>query len=179
MQDKIVDKANSRKRGQTKSNRGKTKTILDNKAKRLTARETNIGGKTTFSVKSIMTSFKDTTEYGQSFRKMTCEEQTSEVSRLNKGAASGMKGAIKKQRIQSQFKELVTDKMKEYVIQNRTIQTDMFRAITASRVLYHMKLNHISVGEWVDVAGDITSGWNSEGGIGVIIGIHDGLVDVK
>ncbi len=69
--------------------------------------------------------------------------------------------------------------MKEYVIQNRTNQTDMFRAITASRVLHHMQLNHISVGEWVDVAGDITPGWNSEGGIGVIIGIHDGLVDVK
>ncbi len=122
MEDVSVNKVNSRKRGQTKPNRAKKKTILD-KAKRLSARETNVGGKTTFSVESIMTSFKDTTEYGQSFRKMTSEEQTSEVLRLNKGAASGMKGAIKKQRIQSQFKELVTDKMKEYLIQNRTQQT--------------------------------------------------------
>jgi hypothetical protein len=132
-----------------------------------------------FSIESVMTTFKDTTEYGQSFRKMNSEEQTLEVLRLNQGAASGMKGAIKKQLIQSQFQGLVTDKMKEYVIQQRTNQTDMFRAITASRDQQHMKLNHISVGEWVEVVGDITPGWNSEGGIGVIIGIHDGLVDVK
>jgi hypothetical protein len=165
MEDDSVDKVNTRKRGQTKSNRAK--------------KTTNVGGKITFSVESIMTSFNDSTEYGQSFRKMTSEEQTLEVLQLNKGAASGLKGAIKKQRIQSQFKDIVTDKMKEYVIQNRAQQTDMFRAITTSRDLQHMKLKHISVGEWVEVAGDITPGWNSEGGIGVIIGIHDGLVDVK
>ena len=173
-----VDKPRSRKRGKTKQVRGKTKLIVA-KAKRMSARESNIGGKTTFSVESIMTSFKDTTEYGQSFRNMTSEQQTTEVVRLNKGAAIGMKAAIKNQRITSQFKEVVTDKMKEYVIQNRTQPTEMFRAITASRVLHHMKLSHISVGEWVEVAADITPGWNSEGGIGVIIKITDSLVDVK
>ncbi len=52
-----------------------------------------------------MTSFKDTTEYGQSFREMNSDEQQTEVVRLNKGAVSGMKGAIKKQRIHSQFKD--------------------------------------------------------------------------
>ncbi len=185
IENQSVNKPCSQKRGKTKqvigkTKRGKTKEApIVAKAKRMSARESNIGGKTTFSVDSIMTSFKDTTEYGQSFRCMTSEQQTTEVVRLNKGAAIGMKAAIKNQRITSQFKDVVTDKMKEYVIHNRTQPTEMFRAFTASRVLHHMKLSHISVGEWVDVAADITPGWNSEGGIGVIIKITDSLVDVK
>ncbi len=88
--------------------------------------------------------------YGQSFRNMTSEEQKTEVLRLNKGAASGRKGAIKKQRIHSQFKDLVSEKMKEYVIQNRTQQTNMFRSITTSRVLQNLQLNRISVGERIE-----------------------------
>jgi hypothetical protein len=97
--------------------------------KRKSARESNIGGKTTFSVESIMPAFKDTTEYGLSFRGMDCDEQKNEVVRLNKGAACGMKGAIKKQRIHSQFKDAVSEKMKAYVIQNRTQPSNMFRAV--------------------------------------------------
>ncbi len=112
IEDQAIDKPLSRKRGITKQVRGRTKPHVA-KVKRMSARESNVSGKTTFSVESILTSFKDTTEYGQSFRTMTSEEQTTEVVRLNKGAAVGMKAAIKKQRITSQFKDVVTDKMKE------------------------------------------------------------------
>jgi hypothetical protein len=35
------------------------------------------------------------------------------------------------------------------------------------------------VGEWVEVDADRTPGWNSEGGIGVIVSVQTGLADVK
>ncbi len=37
----------------------------------------------------------------------------------------------------------------------------------------------ISVGEWVEVDADRTPGYNSEGGIAVIISVYDDLADVK
>jgi hypothetical protein len=35
------------------------------------------------------------------------------------------------------------------------------------------------VGEWVEVDADRTPGYNSEGGIAVVIAVADALVDVK
>ena len=40
-------------------------------------------------------------------------------------------------------------------------------------------LKFLSVGEWVEVDADRTPGYNSEGGIAVIISVHDDLADVK
>jgi hypothetical protein len=37
----------------------------------------------------------------------------------------------------------------------------------------------LSVGEWVEVDADRTPGYNSEGGIAVITGVHDNIADVK
>jgi hypothetical protein len=71
----------------------------------------NSGGKTTFTVDSVMLAFTDKTEFGISFREMNAEQQKLEVDTLNKGAATGLKGAMKKNRIQVQFKTLVTEKM--------------------------------------------------------------------
>ncbi len=55
----------------------------------------------------------------------------------------------------------------------------MFRATPPSRPLSLMSPMFISVGEWVKVDADQTPGWNSEGGVGVIIDVHDTLADVK
>ncbi len=126
--------------------------------KRKSKHEANSGGKTTFTVDSVLEAFKETTEYGLSFRSMTLDGQKSEVVRLNKGAANGMKGAIRKQRIDVQFKELVSDKMKAYLIANRTEQTRMFRAVTQTRVLQKLQIRFISIGEWVEVDADGTPG---------------------
>ncbi len=139
----------------------------------------NSGGKTTFSIDSVIESFKETTEYGASFRSMTAEEQATEVVRLNKGAASGMKGAIRKQKIDVQFKELVKEKMKAFIISNRTEQASMYRNVVQPRILHKLQLKFLSVGEWVEVDADRTPGWNSEGGIAVIVGVNEGLADVK
>jgi hypothetical protein len=110
---------------------------------------------------------------------MTPETQAMEVVRLNKGAATGMKGAIRKQRIDVQFKTIVSDRMKEYLIENRTEPQKMFRAVTQPRILQKLQLRFLSIGEWVEVDADRTPGWNSEGGIAVIINVNDGLADVK
>ncbi len=99
--------------------------------------------------------------------------------RLNKGAATGMKGAIKKRKIDVQFKDLVKDKMRDFIIANRTQQNGMFHAVHQTKLLQSMQIKFLSVGEWVEVEPDISPDWNSEGGIGVITLVTDGLADVK
>ncbi len=60
----------------------------------------NVGGTKTFTaVEGVLSTFPEKTEYGISFRAMSEDDKKLEVVRLNKGAASGMKGAIKKMRI--------------------------------------------------------------------------------
>jgi hypothetical protein len=110
---------------------------------------------------------------------MNAEQQKLEVDTLNKGAATGLKGAMKKNRIQVQFKTLVTEKMREYLVANRTDSCNMFRTITHTRVAQKLQLKYLSIGEWVEVDADRTPGWNSEGGIAVVINVNDGLADVK
>jgi hypothetical protein len=110
---------------------------------------------------------------------MTSETQAMEVVRLNKRAATGMKGAIRKQRIDVQFKTLVSERMKEFLIQNRTQPQHMFRTVAQPRILQKLQLRFLSIGEWVEVDADMTPGWNSEGGIAVIIDFNDGIADVK
>ncbi len=115
-------------------------------AKRKAKQEVNSGGKTTFSIESVFDSFKESTEYGASFRSMDVEAQKLEVVRLNKGAATGMKGAIRKQRIDVQFKSLVSEKLKAHLIANRTEQKNMFRTITQPRILQKLQLKFLSGG---------------------------------
>ncbi len=115
-------------------------------AKRKGKQELNRGGKTTFSIESVLESFQDTTEYGAAFRSMTADAQQTEVVRLNKGAASGMKGAIRKQRIDTQFKEVVSEKMKAFFIGNRTEPKSMIRHVVQARNLHKLQLKFLSVG---------------------------------
>jgi hypothetical protein len=110
---------------------------------------------------------------------MNAEQQKIEVDTLNKGAACGMKGTIKKNRIDVQFKTLVSDRMREYLVANRTDGINMFRAITHPRVTQNLQLKFLSIGEWVEVDADLAPGWNSEGGIAVVTNVNDGLADVK
>jgi hypothetical protein len=72
-----------------------------------------------------------------------------------------------------------SDKMKANLIANRTEQTRMFKAVTQPRSLQKLQIKFLSIGEWVEVDANRTPGWNSEGGIAVIINVNDGLADVK
>jgi hypothetical protein len=70
--------------------------------------------------------------------------------------------------------------MRDYYILNRTDQQSMFRAVTQKpRSVQRLQLKFLSIGEWVEVDADRTPGWNSEGGIGVIVNVTDGLADIR
>jgi hypothetical protein len=55
----------------------------------------------------------------------------------------------------------------------------MFHAAPSTRTAILQDVNFISVGEWVEVDADRSVGYNSEGGIAVIIKVEDDLADVK
>jgi hypothetical protein len=129
---------------------------------------------------SVLQEFSAETEYGQSFRALESSDQKLELVRLNKGAVKGTKEAIKTKLITTKYKQVCADKMREFLIEQRpSLSSTMFRAALPSRPLLLMSPTFMSVGEWVEVDADRTPGWNSEGGVGVIIEVHDTLADVK
>ncbi len=69
--------------------------------------------------------------------------------------------------------------MQQYLIDNRQPVQSMFRGNAAARNLRLLSPEFISVGEWVEVDADRTPGWNSEGGIGVVVSVQDAFADVK
>jgi hypothetical protein len=62
---------------------------------------------------------------------------------------------------------------------NRTPQALMFHCVPKIASAITSDPKFLSVGEWVEVDADRTPGYNSEGGIAVIIAVHDDLADVK
>jgi hypothetical protein len=145
----------------------------------------NRGGKadgtldTTYTEESVLENWGESTDYGVSFRNMNSEERLAEVVVLNKGAAKGMKGLIKSKLLVKHYKTLVADKLRDHIIACRELPSAMFRAPPKTANLVTSDINFLSVGEWVEVDADRTPGFNSEGGIAVIIGVHDALADVK
>jgi hypothetical protein len=133
----------------------------------------------TYTVNGVMTSWNDTTDYGMSFRKMTDEEQRAEVLRLNKGAEKQMKGIIKNKLIAVNCTTLVADKLREHLSAGRVAPATMFHATPKTISISLANPNFLSVGEWVEVDADRTPGYNSEGGIAVIMSVHDNFADVK
>jgi hypothetical protein len=126
-----------------------------------------------------MATWDDASEYGISFRQLNKDEQGAEVERLNKVTKKGHKDIVKQKIIDVKFKTMVTDKMRAYLKESRTPLDTVYHSaplIDRSRLI---NPSFLSVGEWVEVDGDITPGWNSEGGIAVIIKVQDNLADVK
>ncbi len=90
--EEIVEKKVTRKRiskgflrqgGEPLAKRNKTtKDVAPKKAATLQMQHTT---------ESVLQTYKDDTEYGQSFRRMTPIEQRAEVQRLNRGANKGVK----------------------------------------------------------------------------------------
>jgi hypothetical protein len=132
-----------------------------------------------YTVEGIKTTWNAETDYGASFRNMDLAEQASEVKRLNKGAEEGLKGVIKKKLIDSNYSVLVRDRMRSHLSESRLPLASMFHASAKATTSVQANPNFISVGEWVEVDADRTPGFNSQGGIAVIIGVHDDLADVK
>ncbi len=75
---------------------------------------------------------------------------------------------------------MMASKMKKYIQGNMVKMQDMFRPnVISERAVQILRSGFLSVGEWVEVDADRTPGWNSEGGIAVIINVHDNFADVK
>jgi hypothetical protein len=132
-----------------------------------------------YTVEGIKSTWHAETDYGASFRDMSDIEQLSEVKRLNKGAEKGLKGVIKTKLINSNYKVIVSERMRIHLQDSRLPAASMLHAPPESNTSIIANPNFISVGEWVEVDADRTPGYNSEGGIAVIVGVHDDLADVK
>ncbi len=130
-------------------------------------------------VESVLQTFSESTEYGRTFRGLKSEEQQAEVAVLNKGAAKGLKGLVKNTLLDTQYKKLIEDKMRQHLIDSRTPQASMVHCVPKFATAITSDPKFLSVGEWVEVDSDRTPGYNSEGGIAVIIAVHDDLADVK
>jgi hypothetical protein len=74
---------------------------------------------------------------------------------------------------------MVAEKLRDYIIANRTQQSDMFRCVALQRDVQVLQLKFLSVGELGEVDSNRTPGWNFEGGIAVTTKVEDGLADVK
>jgi hypothetical protein len=77
------------------------------------------------------------------------------------------------------FKAVVAAKMQAYLGESRMRFTSMFHVASTNTNVVLLNPSFISVGEWVEVDADRTPGYNSEGGIAVVIAVADALVDVK
>ncbi len=127
-----------------------------------------------------MTAWTDTSDFGASFRALNEADQKKELAQINLGAAKGIKGAVKTKLLKVQYNEMMANKVKEYIQSNMVKADDMFRANAVTiRAAQILRPSFLSVGEWVEVDADRTPGCNSEGGIGVIIHVHDNFADVK
>ncbi len=118
-------------------------------------------------------------EYGETFRGLTEEKQLAEVEVLNKGAAKGLKGLVKDTLLAAQYKNLIVEKMRQHLIDSRTPQASMVHCVSKLANAITSNLKFLSVGEWVEIDADRKPGYNSEGGIAVIIAAHEDLADVK
>ena len=132
-----------------------------------------------YTLEGVLEQWSGTTEFGIAFRALTPLEQLAELAVLNKGAAKGLKGVVKNSLLGNQYKKLIGDKMRDYLGENREQQASMFHAPLKFQPSGSDKITFLSVGEWVEVDADRTPGYNSEGGIGVVIAVCDDLADVK
>jgi hypothetical protein len=130
-------------------------------------------------IDGVLQRWSEGTEYGIAFRGMTMDEQTSEVLKLNKDSVKGMKGIIKSKLLGNNYNTVIADKLRAHISASRVTPAAMFHCSPKNLQLVTFNLKFLSVGEWVEVDADRTPGYNSEGGIAVIISVHDDLADVK
>ncbi len=106
-------------------------------------------------------------------------KQATEVALLNKGSAKSMKNIIKTKLLNIHYRKVVDEKLRQHLTEQRVSQESMFHSAPKLLQLTLANVKFLSVGEWVEVDGDRTPGFNSEGGIGVIVSVNDAFADVK
>jgi hypothetical protein len=98
-------------------------------------------------VQSVLESFTETTEYGRTFRALQLEEQAAEVEGLNKGAVKGLKVLVKNTLLDTQYKKLIEDKMRQHLHDSRTPQGSMIHCVPKLGTAITSDPKFLSVGE--------------------------------
>ncbi len=165
--------------GETSPPLGKNKRVKRNATKTTNKKNKNLNAAMKYTNDIVLQHWGDTTEYGKYFRSLNEEQQSAEVALLNKGSAKSMKNIIKTKLLDDNYQTLLQEKLRQYLSDGRVSQSSMFRCAPKLCNSVMANLKFLSVGEWVEVDGDRSPGFNSEGGIGVITNVHDDFADIK
>ena len=176
-----AQRSQAKRKQSPKSGEGSVQSSAPTKKSKPITKRTKADGtmSTTYTLQTVLDNWSEATDYGRSIRAMNEAEQQAEIVLLNKGTAKGMKGIIKSKLLVQHYKKLVAEKLREHIINCRALPAAMFHSAPKNLNLVTANINFLSVGEWVEVDADRTPGFNSEGGIAVIISVHDALADVK
>ncbi len=81
--------------------------------------------------------------------------------------------------IASKYADICRDKLKENLLSQCVAEKDMFRKAAPVNSSHNVGASTVFVGDWVEVDGDRSPGWNSEGGIAMVIASSINHADVK
>lgn len=135
--------------------------------------------KKTYTMDSVLLEFGEDDAFGQEYRKLDDEAKKKAVEKLNVGATKGIKGVVKENVLTTKYSSLCQDKLKEHLVASRVDVENMFRKAPPRPLSRTITAALVSVGDWVHVDADRSTGWNSEGGIAMVIAVHDSFSDVK
>ena len=98
---------------------------------------------------------------------------------LNRGATKGIKSVVKEKILTTKYATLCSDKLQAHLVADRVPVEDMFRKTETLTAVRSVAAALVHVGDWVQVDADRSVGFNSEGGIGVVIAVHENFSDIK
>ena len=133
----------------------------------------------TYTTDSVLLEFGEDDAFGQEYRKLDEEAKKKAVEKLNLGATKGIKSVVKEKVLATKYSSLCLDKLKEHLIATRVAAENMFREAPLRPTSRTIAAASVFVGDWVQVDADRSTGWNSEGGIAMVIAVHDSYSDVK
>ena len=133
----------------------------------------------TYTADTILEDYDAESEYGVALRAMSPADLKLAVEKLNKSAAKGIKGTVKEKLLTSKYANTCVEKLKSHLVAQRVAQNDMFRKAAPAKFVHLGNAAAVSVGYWVEVNGDRSPGWNSEGGIAMVIASSQICAEVK
>ncbi len=101
------------------------------------------------------------------------------VDKLNKGATNGIKVAVKAKVLDTKYSTLCREKLVEHLTSLRVDVTAMFHVAPPTSASRHVSAACVCIGDFVQVDADRSPGWNSEGGIAMVIAVNNNFSDVK
>jgi hypothetical protein len=122
----------------------------------------------TYNAETILEAYNAESEYGVALRAMPPAELKMAVDKLNKSAAKGIKGTVKEKLLTSKIAITCVEKLNSHLVAQRVSENDMFRKAALAKFVRLGDSAAVSVDDWVEVDGDRSPGWNSEGGIAMV-----------